>query len=471
LLLEQASQNNTQKRVAVRFRKLIFGLLTCLGRQTLTGVLTATGQQFKDWSADYRIFSDQRIDMDELFKTCQKQVLSQLNPNQMIVAHMDDTILRKTGKTITGTGWRRDPLGPPFHTNFIWGQRFIQLSMALPSQDGPCQSTAIPVDFCHCPSAKRPGKKATQEQKQQYKEQQKQLNLSLQGVECIKKLRKNLDELGAIDKELCMCVDGSYTNSNVFKNLPENTTIIGRIRKDTRLHESHVVNPKTGRKKVYGEQIPTPEQVRQSDQYPWQKVTGWAAGKQHEFSVKVVKDLKWQVAGANHTLQLVVIRPLSYRLTKKSKLLYRNPTYLICTDNDLSIQELLQAYLWRWEIEVNFRDEKTILGAGKAQVRNPSSAQNFPAFVAAAYSLLLLASFKVNKQTTKDNLLPRPKWYQYKENQRITTKDMINNLRAQLWAKALGCDSFDGFVKQQHQTRSRKNISEPLSSAIFYQRN
>jgi hypothetical protein len=444
--------------------------LTCLGRQTITGVLTATGSQFKDWSADYRLFSDQRVDMDQLFKTSQKEVLNQLNPKQMIVAHMDDTILKKTGKNIAGTGWRRDPLGPPFHTNFIWGQRFIQLSMALPGQQGPCQARAIPVDFCHCPSAKRPGKKASEQQKQLYREQQKQLNLSLQGVRRIEKLRNNLDEQGAASKELYMCVDGSYTNSNVFKNLPERTTLIGRIRKDSRLHESQVINKYTGRKKVYGEQIPTPEQIRQSADYLWQVVPGWAAGKQHDFSVKVVKDLKWKTAGAKHTLQLVVIRPLAYRLTKKSKLLYRNPTYLICSDNDLSVEKLLQAYLWRWEIEVNFRDEKTILGAGKAQVRNVKSAENVPAFIAVAYSFLLLASHKVNRTPDKEKLLPRAKWYQSKNNQRLSTGDIINNLRAQLWAKALGCDSFDGFVKQQIETRSHQNVTNSLSSALFYQR-
>jgi hypothetical protein len=445
-------------------------LLTCLGRQTITGVLTASGQQFKDWSADYRIFSDNRIEMEQLFKTSQKEVLNQIGSSQMIIAHMDDTILKKTGKKVPGTGWRRDPLGPPFQSNFIWGQRFIQISMALPDKQGPSQSKAIPVDFCHCPSAQRPGKRATQQEKDHYKEQQKQLNLSLQGVECINKLRQNLNDHGAQSRELYMCVDGSYTNSNVFKKLPRKVEIIGRIRKDSRLHKSQVTNKQTGRKKVYGEQIPTPEQIRLSEDYPWQQVQGWAAGKLHEFNVKVVKDLKWEKAGAQHTLQVVVIRPLAYRLTKKSKLLYRNPTYLICTDNNLNIEKLLQAYLWRWEIEVNFRDEKTILGVGKAQVRNPESVKNVPAFIAAAYSFLLIASHKAYKLEKKQDVLPRARWYNAKENQRQTTGDMINNLRAQLWAKALGCDSFTGFVKQQNETRSRKNATNTLSSALFYQR-
>ena len=91
-------------------------------------------------------------------------------------------------------------------------------------------------------------------------------------------------------------------------------------------------------------------------------------------------------------MQLVVVAPLGYRLRKNSKLLYRKPAYLICTDSQLAIEALLQAYLWRWDIEVNFRDEKTLLGVGQAQVRHPVSAQSVPALAVAAYALLLLAA-------------------------------------------------------------------------------
>jgi len=57
--------------------------------------------------------------------------------------------------------------------------------------------------------------------------------------------------------------------------------------------------------------------------------------------------------------------------------------------------QLLQAYLWRWDIETNFRDEKTILGTGQAQVRNPASTRIVPQMMVAAYSLLLLAGIKL----------------------------------------------------------------------------
>jgi hypothetical protein len=441
-----------------------------MGRHTLTGMITSSGHQFMDWSSAYRLFSRNRIDVSRFFDVARTSVLEELSHQDSIVAHMDDTILKKTGLKIPGTAWRRDPLGPPFQTNFILGQRFLQISMALPDQPGWCsQSRAIPVDFHHCPTAKRPRKKDDAECWKNYKEQQKKLKLSKKGAERLNELRSRLNTNGVAQKQLIVSVDGSYTNEPVLKKLNEGITVIGRIRKDTKLFTTPVYQPGVGRKKVYGDKVPTPDEIRQSKDYPWQEVNAWVAGKMHTFNVKVIRGLKWKSAGQNHTLQLVIIRPLGYRLTKASKRIYRDPAYLICTDNDLEIQKIIQSYLWRWEIEVNFRDEKTILGCGQAQVRNQESVELVPAFITAVYALLLLAAHKSLKQNN-DNLLPRPKWYPKKEEQRHSTRDLINNLKAQAWTRTIGIN-FTGFVNNEYKSRTLRNHSSPWKSAMFYARN
>lgn len=426
-------------------RDLAFGTLNCMGKHTLTGMLTASGQQFMDWSSAYRLFSQQRVDTSKLFDIVRLGVLQELGAQQMIVAHMDDTLLKKTGRHIPGTAWRRDPLGPHFQTNFIWGQRFLQISMALPDHQGCSQSRAIPIDFYHCPTVKKPRKTDGEQEWKNYREQQRKLKLSKQGSERLKQLRSALDNQGVNEKQLIVSVDGSYTNGEVLKNLPERITLIGRIRKDTKLYLGPEKQPNLGRKRVYGNRLPTPEQVRQSDQYLWQEINAWAAGKEHKFSVKVIKNTRWRSAGLKQNLQLMVIRPLGYKLTKSSKMLYREPAYLICTDNELNVEKLLQAYLWRWEIEVNFREEKTLLGCGQAQVRNPESAERVPAFISAIYAMLQLAAYRSLK-SSNTKMLPRPKWYQKKEGKRHSTGDLINNLKAQAWTKTIGMN-FSGFVK------------------------
>lgn len=446
----------------------MYGELTCLGRHTVTGMLAASGCQFADWSVAYRLFSKQRVEVPKIMNVVQSNVLQQTDSLPYVVAHMDDTVIKKTGKRIPGTAWRRDPLGPPFQTNFIWGQRFIQMSLALPRDGQIGQSRAIPVDFHHCPTVVRPGKAAGKEQWQAYKEEKKIAKLSRQGSDRIRLLRKTLDAQGYKDKELVVGVDGSYTNKEVLKKLPQRTTLVGRIRKDTKLYGLPEEQSGSGRKRVYGKQLPTPEQIRQSDQYSWLQVKAWAAGKNHMFDIKVVPDVRWRSAGKQN-LTLIVIRPLGYRLSTASRMLYREPAYLICTETGLNIQDILQAYLWRWEIEVDFREEKTILGCGQAQVRNPKSAESLPAFVAAMYGLLHLAS---HKATAKPNtlMLPRPKWYPKKEEKRVTTGDLLNNLRAQLWAKATGMN-FSGFVDNLVIEPRLKNNVQTIRSAPFYLRN
>jgi hypothetical protein len=453
----------------LKARELLYGGLTCMGRHTVTGMLSASGNQFKDWSGAYRLFSQKRIDIEKVYEIIRKNIVRENEALPFIVGHMDDTIIKKTGKKIPGTAWRRDPLGPPFHTNFIWGQRFIQISLALPQEGSIGQSRAIPVDFHHCPTAVRPKYKATQEQLAEYKDEKKASKLSRQGINRIIELRHQLNESGAKDKELVLSVDGSYTNTEVLKKLPDGVTLVGRIRKDTKIYSLPENQPGVGRKKVYGEQLPTPEQIRVSDDFPWQKVKAWACGKLHEFSLKVVKDVRWRSAGENHDLTLVVIKPLGYRLTKDSKILYRDPAYLLVTKTDLALENILQSYLWRWEIEVNFREEKTLLGCGEAQVRNKESAATLPAFTAAMYGLLHLANHKSLKKGEQE-MLPRAKWYARKETNRITTGDLLNNLRAQLWAKATEID-FSDFIDKEINTRSRRNsICDPKMGA-FYMRN
>ncbi len=187
------------------------------------------GNQFQDWSANYRIFSLSRFSIKNLFNVIRRNSLKIISDQEYIVSHLDDTLIHKTGKKIPGTSWRRDPLGPPFHTNFIWGQRFIQISLAVSTQKGCVQSRSIPVGFYHCPGVKKPNKKAPLEAFIQYKEQLKIHNLSAQGIQHIIQLREDLDQDGYKDKKLILSVDGGYTNKTVLRKIPENTCLIGRL--------------------------------------------------------------------------------------------------------------------------------------------------------------------------------------------------------------------------------------------------
>jgi hypothetical protein len=276
----------------------------------------------------------------------------------------------------------------------------------------------------------------------------------------------------AEDRPLLVAVDGSYTNKTVLNNLPERTTLIGRIRKDAKLFHlpSEENQPAVGAKRKYGAQAPTPEELRQDDSIAWQEVTAFGAGKTHTFRIKTISPVLWKRAGPDNHLRMVAIAPVGYRLRKGSKLLYRQPAYLICTDPDLPLDELVQYYLWRWDVEVNHRDEKQIIGVGQAQVRSPQSVDRQPTLAVASYAILLLAAVRAFGIDALHGTLPPPKWQTHRTKQRLSTQELIRQLRSEVWAYAidqLDVNSNDFVTDQSAFTKSPK-LHLPVTSALLY---
>ena len=196
-----------QERVFQKARELALATILVLGKHTLTGMITAGGKQFQDWSATYRMFEEERIDQRSLFAPAITGVLEMTVQDVPLFTMMDDTLVRKRGKKIAGTAWKRDPLGPPFHTNFVWGQRYLQISAALPDLDISGRARGIPLDFHHAPSAVKPRKNAAPEAWEEYKIQQKKCKISSVGKARLAELRKQVP-----DRKIVCSVDGGFTN-------------------------------------------------------------------------------------------------------------------------------------------------------------------------------------------------------------------------------------------------------------------
>jgi len=462
-----------QARTAERGRVQLLSQLAGLGRHTVTGNICAAGRQFTNWNPDYRQFSQARGDADVIAGVILQETLEQQDQTGPVVAAMDDSILRKRGRKTPGVSWRRDPLGPPFQVNFVRAQRFLQISIALPQNRGPGPARMIPFDFLHAPTPPKPKKDAHPQEWKRYRQAQKQTNITLRGAQRVKRLRDMLDQHArrgdSSPRNLWIAVDGRFTNQTLLRNLPANTAVIGRIRQDAKLFfspQQHQQPKAAGRKKAYGNIAPTPEQLRTDPNVPWQTVPVFAAGKMHDFKIKTLAPILWKAAGAQKPLRLIVIAPLGYRPRKGSRILYRQPAFLIATDPDAPLENLLQAFVWRWEIELNFRDEKQIVGVGEAQVRNQNSVQAQPEFATFAYAFLLIAANRALNQCGQT--LPLPKWRKPSSQPRASTQVLINQLRAELWGKALGVENFGDFKKETAHDLKPQKLIPHLPSAVLY---
>ena len=120
-----------QARTFRRGVRQALGSLVCLGRRCLTRIIWTNGGQHRSWSAEYFLHSRSPWDAQGLFRPILKRALQHC-PQRLVGVALDDTRLRKTGRSIPQAFYQRDPLSPPFHVNLVLGLRFLQASLLVP---------------------------------------------------------------------------------------------------------------------------------------------------------------------------------------------------------------------------------------------------------------------------------------------------------------------------------------------------
>jgi hypothetical protein len=415
----------SQDRSFQRALRQAVGALLVVGSATLTRILASLGRDQQDWSADYKLPARAAWKEQALFDALLPSALAHC-PGRFVPVAVDDTRLKKTGKRIPTAFWQRDPLSPPFRVNLQWGLRFLQASLLLPlHRQHKVNARAVPVRFAAAPSLQKPGAKASPQEQQRYRAQRKQHNLSQQAVGLLTGLRQSLDRAGVSHKRLLVAGDGSFCNRALFRAPLERVKLLCRARADVRLCRPAAA----GSRRTYDPVKFTPEQVRQNAAVAWQSSKLWHGGKRRKLRYKAVGPVLWQSGAGPRPLRLLVVAPVPYRRTPRSRLSYRRAAYLLTTDRSTPAAQLLQVYLDRWEIEVNHRDEKTILGVGQAQLWSTRSVPRQPALVVAAYSALLLASLEAYGATRHESYRLLPKWR--RTSQRPSCLDLVTLLRQQ----------------------------------------
>ena len=258
-LLQPWNSVFAQQRTWQRAQRLAYGLLLCLRTHLTSNAICATGRQFPDWSADYRLFSRSPWDPHALFDPIFDH-LGALLPSAPapVVAALDDTLCKKTGRHIPGATYARDPLSPPFHVNLVRGLRFVQVSLLVRAVRFLGPARALPVRFepapppVKPPSLKGAHQHTRKDQANQRKSQktnakkktgtpagkrkaaiptpeeeayrlQKELRALTQvGVRVLQSLRDALDARpDTRHRQLLVSGDGSYTNRTVLRQLPD----------------------------------------------------------------------------------------------------------------------------------------------------------------------------------------------------------------------------------------------------------
>lgn len=432
-----------RKDVFHRGLELAVASLLCLGRKTIASMAIFLKRSSTVPVGDYKFFSERIWNSDDLFRPILVESIKHI-PDEYITIGVDDTRLSKTGKKIPYTGWGRDPLSPPFQTNLTWGLRELHFSIILPLygkqpqpingndtkeeipffNEKPTPPRAIPVRWINAPSIKRPGKKASKEQLEEYKTLIKTHNLSTLTMENAQALRDELDQLGLHNKTLIIVGDGSFCNRICFSTIIERTIMVARCRRDAKL----CYQASEDSRRFYSKTTFTPEDVRKDESICWQTGIFFFGGAWREIKYKEVRNIFWRNGTKRKPLRLIVLAPTPY--WKGGKKNYRDPAYLLVTDNDAPVEVLIQAYLNRWQMEYCHRDAKSILGVGEAQVWNENSVVRQPAFHVATYSALILSGIIAYGDRPHPDFGQRPKWR--KPPRRLTLRALVGLFRGHL---------------------------------------
>jgi hypothetical protein len=313
----------------------------------------------------------------------------------------------------------------------MWGERRLHVALLFPhyreegGQEVPCR--AVPVRFEQTPHVKKPGKKATEQERRAYRQLRKQHNLSTYAVEAVRQVRQRINQRGGAQRPLVMAGDGSFCNRTVFRSEIAGVIWLSRTRKDARLS----FPAPAGSRRTYGTSF-TPEDVRHDDVVPYRSTKIFHGGQWREVRYKELKGVLWQRGAARRPLRLLVVAPTPYKTSTHSRTYYHLAAYLLCTDTkELAAEHLLQIYFDRWQIEVNHREIKDVFGVGDAQVRAARSVPRHPAFAVACYSLLLIAAMQVFGPTWNPTLFPLPCWRK-KLPARPSAFDLLTRLRHEI---------------------------------------
>ena len=391
------------------FVTLMSGWVLNLRRHTVTEtVRAACAVGTKHISSFHRFFSKARWTTDTLGLVLVRAIDRRLDPDAPLVAPVDDTLGRHTGKEIAAASMHRDPLLSTGRRLFFhWGHVWVVLSINVPMFG---KTWALPVLFRlyrgkkRCKAEKRPYLKTTE--------------LARELVELLAKTLPN--------RRIIVLGDAAYTNGSLIKKRPANMSLIGRSRLDAALYAPPPKRRRgqMGRPRVRGSRLQAPGVQAAAKKARWQRIEVTVYGKTLRVRVLVI-DALWYVAAGSELMRLVVVRDFPG---------HERDDVFVSTDATLSARTIIQRFSERWSLEVTFHESKGKLGFEDPQNRTERAVERTAPMALWAYTLVALWYVETGQRLPAARLPVLP-WYDRKT--APTFSDMLATLRRASWAQRL----------------------------------
>src|SRR6266496_1064011 len=372
----------------------------------------------------HRFFSQAAWVLDDLCRVLARLLVSTLAPTGVIELAVDDTLCRKRGLTIYGTGMHHDPLISSRAMKLVsWGHDWVVICLLLRCPFwSPTKVWALPIAF----RLYRNRQGLTKGNKKQPHEKTKKASRP-PGYRTRPELALELICLVASwfpERQLMVSGDSAYGGHSVLRHLPNNVGLISHVHPKGTLYEPAPPRQPgqkgAGRKK--GKRLPTMTQWA-NDATPWRKLVFDQFGLHATLQVKTRQALYYK-AGGTRLLSIVLVRDM----------LGKRPDQMFyCTNLDWDARTILGVYACRWSIEVTFENSKQLLGFEDPANRKPQAVARTAPMALVLYSLIVLWFHQHGHHQVE---FPDRPWYRRKREPSFA--DQLSTLRRLSWEEKSG---------------------------------
>jgi hypothetical protein len=399
------------------FVDLMTGWVLSHRHRYVTDLIWSSGCTRKGHHSRYhRFFSKSAWELDGLSWVLAKLLVALFAPMGIIELAVDDTLCRKRGLTVYGTGMHYDPLISSRAKPLVsWGHDWVVLTLVIRCPFwAPTKAWSLPIAFRLYRNRQgltkgRKGKKSNRKADPNHRTRP-QL-----AVELISLVASWFPE-----RTLLVTGDSAYGGQSVLSKLPANVELISHVHPKGALYAPAPARQPSqkgaGRKK--GQRLPGMAAWADDAKQPWRKLVFDQFGLHATLSVKTLQALYYK-AGKDRLLTIVLVRDT---LGKRPDQMF----YSTCLN--WTARQILSYYAGRWSIEVTFENSKQLLGLEHPANRTPKAVERTAPMALVLYSLIVAWFHRGGHADVK---FPDRPWYTTKCEPSFA--DMLTTLRRLSW--------------------------------------
>lgn len=402
------------------FLCLMTGWVLSHRRRFVTDLIWSSGCTRKGHHSRYhRFFSKASWCLDALCCVLAKLLVALFAPSGMIELAVDDTLCRKRGLTVYGTGMHHDPLissrAKPLTS---WGHDWVVLTLIVRCPfwaRTKVWSLPIACRLYRNRQGVTKGKKKQKGKPQKKKADPNHRTRPELAVELI-----SLVASWFPTRKLLVSGDSAYGGQSVLQKLPSNVELISHVHPKGLLYEpASAPDPhKKGAHAKKGRRLPGMAAWAEDPRQPWQKLVFDQFGLHATLRVKTIQAL-YYTAGKDRLLTIVLVRDA----------LGKRPDQMFyCTYLAWEARKILSTYAGRWSIEVTFENCKQLLGLEDPANRKEKAVRRTAPMALVLYSLIVAWFHQVGHGHLR---FPDRPWYRKKREPSFA--DMLTTLRRLSW--------------------------------------